>query len=252
MKALKKPVDNTPLNIREFILELFFPSFCLGCQKEGAFLCQDCIETLDISEYIYCLCNKRPQRLGPEYSAGKCSRCRDKKLSGLFFALPYQEKALTKKIIYQFKYEPYLKGLSKTLANIIGRHLILIKKNSEEFWVNAALIPIPMEIKKMKRRGYNQAQELASELSKITQAPMIIKNLIKIRKTISQTKLSAKERQENLTNAFAIKNPDQIRGKKIFLIDDVYTTGATMGECARVLKDAGAKSVWGITIAREA
>ena len=63
--------------------------------------------------------------------------------------------------------------------------------------------------------------------------------------------LSAKERQENVKNAFLIKKPEEISGKKIFLLDDVYTTGSTMEECAKVLKESGAKEVWGISIARE-
>ncbi len=238
--------------IKGFLLELFFPSFCLGCQKEGVFLCGDCQSTLEISEFNYCLCNKNPQRLIPGEKSGKCSRCPDKKLSGLYFALPYQEKTLTRKLIYQFKYDPYLKGLAQPLAQTIALHLVLAKNNTESIWENSVFIPVPMERKKMRKRGYNQAQELAQELSKIIITPAIAKNLVKIKKTRSQTKLSAKERQENMAGAFAIKNPAEIRGRKIFLVDDVYTTGATMNECARVLKDAGAKSVWGIVFAREA
>ncbi|MBX4200947.1 ComF family protein [Candidatus Parcubacteria bacterium] len=245
-------MDKILISATEFLLELFFPSFCLGCRKEGVFLCSDCQSTLEISEYAYCLCNKNPQRLPSDSTQGKCSHCRDKKLSGLWFALPYQEKALTRKLIYQFKYEPYLKSLAKPLAAILAEHLIITKKNTEQIWENSFLMPVPMEIKKMKKRGYNQAGELAKELSKIITVPAVYKNLIKTKRTQSQTTLSAIQRQKNQENAFALKNPGQIRGKKIFLVDDVYTTGATMEECARVLKDAGAKQVWGIAFAREA
>src|ERR1041384_1575858 len=95
--------------IKEFLLELFFPSFCLGCKKEGTYLCQDCKATLEISQYNYCLCNKNPLRLAPLAQGklqGKCPRCQDKKLTGVYSALPYKERALTKKLIHQFKYEP--------------------------------------------------------------------------------------------------------------------------------------------------
>ena len=236
---------------KNFVLELFFPSFCLGCQKEGAYLCEDCKSTLEISEYNYCLCSKDPIRLPQNSKGGKCSRCQDKKLSGLYFALPYKEKFLTKKLIYQFKYQPYIKGLAKDLAGILMEHFVLTGNTTEQTWENSFLVPVPMEIKKMKDRGYNQAEELAKELSKMLNIPLISNNLVKIKKTLPQMELSAKERQENLKDAFLVMNAEEIKGKKIFLVDDVYTTGSTMEECARVLRSAGAKQVFGIAIARE-
>ncbi len=236
---------------KKFLLELFFPSFCLGCQKEGTYLCDDCKATLDISEHNYCLCNKNPLRLPPNNASGKCQRCQDKKLSGLYSALPYKEKFLTKKLIYQFKYEPYIKNLAKPLASIMVEHLIVTGHNKESIWENAILLPIPMQLKKLKNRGYNQAEELAKELAKVLQIPVIANNLVKIRATLPQMKLSAKDRQENLKGAFFIKNTSEIKNKKIFLVDDVYTTGSTMEECANVLRTSGAKQVWGIAIARE-
>lgn len=264
--------------IKEFSLELLFPSFCLGCKKEGTYLCHDCKSTLEISEYNYCLCNKNPFRLptqaglppnrlltspdeGSEnYSRNensrpqensKCSKCQVKKISGLYFALPYKENFLARKLIHQFKYQPYIKDLAKILTGLLIEHLILTNKNTEETWGNSALIPIPLEKNKLKSRGYNQAEELAKELSKILKVPLILDNLVKVKKTPPQMELSAQERLGNLKNAFLIKNTTDIADKKIFLVDDVYTTGATMEECAHVLRDAGAKSVWGITIARE-
>lgn len=238
---------------KNFLLELFFPSFCLGCNKENVLLCGDCRATCEISEYTYCLCNKNPLRLPAQAglpSGGKCQRCQDKKLSGLYFALPYKEKFLTKKLIYHFKYR-HLKTLSKSLAEMLGEHFVVTKNNIEVIWENSILIPVPMEIKKMKHRGYNQAEELAKELASIVKIPVVLGNLTKIRATLPQMELSAKERQENLKNAFFVENPVELNNKKIFLVDDVYTTGSTMEECARVLKDAGVKQVWGIAFARE-
>jgi ComF family protein len=236
--------------ILDFLKELLFPSFCLGCNKEGTYLCQDCLAILDISQYHYCLCNKNPLRL-QNTSTGKCSRCKDKKLSGLYAALPYKEKFLTRKLIHQFKYEPYIKDLSKPLTEILEEHIILTGIN-QEVWQNSILIPIPLENTKLKSRGYNQSEELAKKLSAKLHIPLIANNLIKIKKTEPQMTLSAKKRQENVKDAFAIKNPTEIAGKKIFLVDDVYTTGSTMEECANVLRTQGAKSVWGIVIARDA
>ena len=243
-------VNNTMNKIKAFFLELFFPSFCLGCNKEGTHLCQDCKSLLEISEYNYCLCSKNPLRLTPDNQSGKCSRCKDKKLSGLYFALPYKEKLLTKKLIYSFKYR-YLKSLAKNLSDIVIEHLFLAGNNKEHIWINSVLVPVPMEIKKMKDRGYNQAHELAKELSKVIKVPVVTDSLIKTKATKPQIELSAQQRIENVKDAFEVKNFEQLNGKKIFLIDDVYTTGSTMEECAHVLRTSGVKSVWGIVIARE-
>lgn len=243
-------MDKSITKFKDFLSELFFPSFCLGCQKESALLCQDCRSILEISEYNYCLCSKNPFRI-KDSQRGKCSRCKNKKLAGLYFALPYKEKFLTKKLIYQFKYPPYLKSLSKILAGILIEHLILAKNNADKIWQESVLVPIPLEKKKLKKRGYNQSEELAKELSEIIKVPVLLDVLIKIKPTLSQTKLSAEEREKNLKNVFIIKNSREIASKKIFLVDDVYTTGSTMEECANILRLSGAKSVWGIAVARE-
>lgn len=241
---------------KNFVLDLFFPKFCLGCQKEGSYLCEDCKAILEISEFDYCLCNKNPFRLATNQKSGKCRRCQDKKLSGLYFALPYKEKSLTRKLIHQFKYAPYIKNLAKPLAGLLVEHFMLAQKNTDEIWENGILIPVPLDKNKLKIRGYNQAEELAKELSKIIKIAVVSDCLIKIKKTKPQMELKKEEREKNLQGAFAIKScgvseTPQLSGKKIFLVDDVYTTGSTMEECGSVLLQAGAKSVWGIAIARE-
>ena len=250
-------MDNLPQKIFNFALDILFPKFCLGCRKEGTYLCEDCRSILDINEFAYCLCD-RPRRL-PDPTAGKCTLCQNKKLSGLYFALPYKEHALTKKLIHQFKYRPYLKDLSATLASILAEHFVRSGRNTDEIWGNAVLIPVPIDKNKLKIRGYNQSEELAKELAKIIKIPVISETLVKMKPTRPQMELSKKERSINLENAFKIKNPagpagkplGNIQGKKIFLVDDVYTTGSTMQECAKTLKQSGAKEVWGICIARE-
>lgn len=234
---------------KDHILDLLFPKFCIGCQKEGAFLCEDCRGLLDIVEKNYCLCDSKICL--PAGRLGKCPKCSEKRLAGLYFALSFKDISLAKKLIYQFKYPPYLKGLAKTLAGIIIEHLVLAKNNTEEIWQNAVLIPVPLDKKKLKTRGYNQSEELAKELSKVLQVPVLSDVLIKIKQTKSQMSLSKADREKNLAGAFTIKNQEKISNKKIFLVDDVYTTGSTMSECAKILRKSGAKSVWGICIARE-
>jgi len=264
------PVNNF-LEAKNFLLDLLFPKFCLGCQKEGAYLCEDCRGILDINQFNYCLCENSPQTLPPHSTLGKCPKCSSKNLSGLYFALPYKEKQLTKKLIYQFKYQPYLKDLSKVLASLIIEHLILSGKNTNEVWQNSVLIPVPLRRKKFNERGYNQSEELAKELSKILKIPVIANYLIKTKETNSQMTLKKDERETNLLGAFKIASPSacnngplapsrrvattkqsfNLQNKKVFLVDDVYTTGSTMQECAKVLKAHGAKSVWGICITRD-
>lgn len=249
-------MDNLLQKIKNFTLDLFFPKSCLGCQKEGFYLCEDCKTLLDVSEFNYCLCDTNPIRLPLSSSSGKCRRCSEKKLSGLYFAISYKERALAKKLIHQFKYKPYLKDLSKTLAAILIEHFVKTAKNIDEIWNNGILIPVPLHKTKLKERGYNQSEELAKELSKILRIPVATDVLIKIKSTPSQMELKKEQRERNLQGAFAIKSGGTsdvppLSGKKVFLVDDVYTTGSTMQECALVLRDSGAKIVWGIAVARE-
>jgi len=243
-------VDNKNNKLKDFLLNLFFPKFCLGCRKEDTYLCDDCRTLLDISEFNYCLCSTKPARL-TQPNHGKCQRCKDKNLSGLYSALPYKDKQLTRKLIYQFKYQPYLKDLAKTLASILVEHFVLSGNNTNEIWDNSVLLPVPLDKEKLKIRGYNQAKKLAEELSKVLQIPVVSNTLIKMKFTKPQMELSKEEREKNLENVFTIKKPFDFTRGKIFLVDDVYTTGSTMEECAKTLKQAGAKEIWGIAIARE-
>ena len=249
-------MDKSIIKTKEFVSDLLFPKFCLGCQKEGSYLCEDCRGLLNICEFHYCLCSQNHQTISPNQNKnGKCSRCQDKKLSGLYFALPYKEGHITKKLIHQFKYQPYLKDLARTLASILIEHFVISQKNTNEIWQNSVLVPVPLDKTKFKIRGYNQSEELAKELSKVSKVPVISDVLIKTKQTKPQMESKKEEREKNLLGAFAIARSEatkqSLKNKKIFLVDDVYTTGSTMNECARVLRDAGAKSVWGIALARE-
>ena len=233
-------------SVKSFLLDLFFPPFCLNCGREGggaSYLCEDCQALLPISEDRYCLC-KKPVRM---FKKGKCKRCQPKKLNGLYFSLPYQN-FLVKKLIHQFKYQPYLKELSKNLASLIIKHFQLLD-NKPNFY-RFILIPIPLEKKRLKQRGFNQAEEIAKELSYFLKIPLITNCLLKIKATLPQVELSEKEREKNIKGVFLVKNIEKIENQKILLIDDVYTTGSTMEEAARVLKEAGAKEVWGVVVAR--
>jgi predicted amidophosphoribosyltransferase len=104
--------------------------------------------------------------------------------------------------------------------------------------------------RKLKSRGFNQAKEIGKELSSFLTIPLITDCLIKTKETVPQVELSAEKRRKNIEGAFLVKNKNLIKDKKILLVDDVYTTGSTMEEAARVLKIAGAREIIGIVVAR--
>lgn len=229
-----------------FILDLFSPQFCFGCRKEGTYLCNDCRAYLEISQYQYCLCKE------PIILSGKCRLCRAKKLDGLYFAVPYQ-KALIKKLIQYFKYEPFVKELAKPLASLIIEHFHLLEKQPGFLSnkISFILTPIPLDKKRLRWRGFNQAEEIAKELSKFLNIPLLPDCLIKIKRAVPQVELSDESRRENIKGAFVCEKSEKIKGKAILLVDDVYTTGSTMEEAAKVLREAGAKEVIGVVVARD-
>ena len=208
-----------------FILEILFPQFCFNCGIEGTYLCEDCKSILEITGFHQ------------KYSASN--------LKDLYFALSYNNP-LSKKLIQRFKYEPFVKELTKPLSSLIIAHFQLMD-NKPDF-SGFLIIPVPLGKRRMKWRGFNQAEEIGKELAEFLKIPLIPDCLIKTRETISQVELPEDARKENVKGTFSVKN--RILGKKILLVDDVYTTGATMAECARILMESGAKEIIGIAVAR--
>jgi len=205
--------------IKRFLLDLLFPAFCLGCKKEGTYLCQDCKATLEILEKRYCLCDESPTLLLKQARDGRCQKCRSKNLSGLYFALYFKERALTRKLLCFFLNEPhYLKDLAKTLSLLIFDHFSLAEIDAKELFADSLIMPIAKNDKETRTRGYNPSEEIAKELSLLLNTPVA----------------------QNST----------IIGKRIFLIDSLYKPDIMEG-LAKELKDNGAKEVWGITVARE-
>jgi len=234
---------NKLIAIKNFLIETLFPKSCIGCQKEGFWLCEDCIFTLEIQNWCLCpICQKRVLNFKT------CPNCKSKtKLNGLFIPLSY-ENLLVKKTIRLFKYEPFLKELYLPLSYIIISHLNLIECNI--FDDKFVIIPVPLYKSRLKWRGYNQAELIAKELSSVLRISFDKNNLIKIKNTPPQAELIQEDRFKNVTNVFLCQNPENIKNKKVLLIDDIYTTGTTMEECAKILKQSGAKEVWGLVVAR--
>jgi len=207
-------------------LDIFFPQFCLSCGREGNYLCQDCQGLLEISTF------HRPHPV--------------QNLKDLYIGLSYQNP-LVKNLIQKFKYEPFVKELAKPLSSLIISHFQLLD-NQPDF-SEYILAPVPLSKKRLKWRGYNQSEELGKELADFFKIPLVFNCLAKIKETPPQMELEGEARKENVRGVFLVKNNELIRGRKILLVDDVYTTGSTMKEAAKVLKEAGAKKIVGIALA---
>lgn len=224
-----------------FLLDLFFPIYCLGCEREKIWLCENCFKKIPLNSKSECpFCQK------PSFFGRTCQKCQNKNLNGLIIASDYQNELL-KKIIFSFKYK-----FIKELSSYLGELLISALKNhplisSIESFV---IIPVPLHWRRKKWRGFNQSELLAKKIEEYFSIPLFEKILIRKKHTKPQVKLKEKERKENIKNAFTIENPCAILNKKIILIDDVSTTGATLEECSKVLKKAGAKEIWGLVLAR--
>ena len=234
--------------LKSCLLEAIFPQHCLNCQKPGAPFCYDCLSLIEINSLYFCAFCAKPNRV---FKPGNCPKHQSKNLDGVFSAVSFNQP-LVKKLIHNFKYPPYLKNLSAATVFLIIAHFSLTK--NQIIWQageNSVLMPAPIFKNKQKQRGFNHAEVLAQELAVHFKIPLSNNNLIKIKKTLPQMALNRKQRQENLKGAFFVKNPEAVQGKTIFLIDDVITTTSTMEEAAKVLKQAGAKNVWGIALARE-
>ena len=113
-----------------------------------------------------------------------------------------------------------------------------------------ALVPVPLHPSRLRQRGFNQSLLLANGVAEVLQLP-VEACLLRTRRTDSQTRLQAEERQTNVSGAMAVKQGSQIAGRTYVLIDDVITTGATFAACASTLMQAGASSVKAATICRE-
>jgi len=230
------------------LLNLILPQRCLLCgrviQSENS-LCADCFKEINFIVAPYCQHCGKPLDLGrDDIQELMCISCLNKK--DIFrlcrSAIIYDDKS--KKLILDFKFADHLENkllLSKWLY-YAGRDIFDTEVD--------LIIPVPLHYTRLIKRKYNQSAVLAAELSKLTNISADYKSLKKIRYTIPQVQCDGKRRKINVRNAFVVTNPDRIKGKRIVLVDDVYTTGATMRECAKVLLKSGAKSVDVLTVAR--
>jgi ComF family protein len=112
------------------------------------------------------------------------------------------------------------------------------------------LIPVPLHPSRLRSREYNQSLLLADELNRALRLPLVYDTLVRTRATRPQTELTRRQRLVNLRRCFAVRRPNIVEGKRILLVDDVMTTGATFNECAKALRRAGAADVYAVALAR--
>ncbi|HJD56881.1 ComF family protein [Candidatus Tisiphia endosymbiont of Ptychoptera albimana] len=228
----------------DYLIDYILPARCLSCTemtetKED--FCQNCWKKLDFITKPYCIiCGSRLDiSILDNMCCAKCFQhkpCYDKSRSLIKF------NEHSKKIIHAFKYQDKT-ILAKTFSKLFYTHY-----NSEIQDIDL-IIPVPMNRFKRLFRMYNPALILALEISKLARKSFSPDVLIKSKWTKSQTFLSKKEREKNLSNSLILNKKYQIIGQKILLVDDVLTTGTTVNKCAKILKDSGAECVYVMTIA---
>ncbi len=231
------------------LLNCLLPPRCQKCGKvlsQDLGLCDDCLAEIHFITEPYCYKCGHPFEF-LEQKSGKllCGNCLKNKRTPFRLsrsAFIYDEDS--KKLILDFKFHDRTDN-----ANVLAKMLFIAGKDIWEAGIDV-IMPVPLHYTRLIKRRYNQSALLCNELGKLINIKVDNLSLIRHRKTRPQVELSGMERQRNVRNVFSVKNIDAVKGKRILLIDDVLTTGATLKECAYALKRAGAKSVDNLTLGR--
>jgi ComF family protein len=237
------------LELKDDLLDFVYPQHCAICKKhlrrEEKDICQVCWNSLVTLTDPFCpYCKSFIEEEDTECSfcksAGEFSE--DHKILLVRSLGRFDE--YYKELIHRFKY-----GKKIPLGKRLGRRLGETINDDSIFLKSDFLIPVPLHKSRYRERGFNQSEIIAEEISKATGLPFLKDMLKRKKNTKDQTNLSPQEREKNVRGAFVVTEPEMINGKKIILVDDVITTGATLSECARMLKQAGAEKILGMTIA---
>ena len=223
----------------ELVVDSFFPRRCVGCGRLGGFLCPECFGKLPRLSPPLCPNCGRPQASGIV-----CPDCwqRQTEIDGIRSLFRFDE--IIRKAIHQLKYRN-LKAISPCLAELLADYLRSNPLPGE------VLICVPLHSRRLRERGYNQSNLLARELGERIDLPVIDNCLIRVKQAQPQVRaVDVEERRRNVADAFVCRD-ERVSGRQIILVDDVCTSGATLESCAVALKNKGATSVWGLTLARE-
>jgi ComF family protein len=228
----------------KFIKDILFPVFCVECGKENFFWCEACIVKHQFSLISRCPgCNTN--------NAGElCGNCRPYFYIDYSFAFfEYRENDPAAKLIRDFKYN-FAHDVAEVWEMMINKAIGKMPLPD-----GATIVPVPLFARRERERGYNQAGIIAkiifNQIKKYFPERKYFLDdqiLARSRQTAQQAKLSKTDREKNVQGAFAVKN-DKLP-ETIMLVDDVFTTGATLNECAHALKTAGVKTIYAVTLAR--
>ncbi len=220
-------------------LDWLYPPVCAGCGAAGDRWCADCRNNARLCAPPLCpLCGQS------QTHDSLCYNCRKHRphYTGLrswaFFEGPLREA------IHKLKYKRDI-----TLGDVLAKPLIQTLDTLG--WRFDYVAPVPLAAGRLRERGYNQSAFLARPIAIAFDVPLSSKCMWRVRETHSQVGLSAEERIKNVAEAFAA-SPEIVRAKDVLVVDDVTTTGATLDACAAALRNAGAKNVYGLTLARAA
>src|ERR1700730_4373626 len=229
------------------IASLVYPPACTICPASVGlheYLCADCESKL--SRIVPPFCDKCSEPFdGAITTTFACANCAHRALHFDAAVSAYRSRGIVRHVILNFKY-----GRQIHLRHLVARWLVAaldderLRQRSFD-----AIVPVPLHPAKQRERGFNQAALLAEWLSEHMALPLR-PVLQRVRFTTTQTAFDRAERMQNLRNAFRLRKNGDVRKLRVLLIDDVLTTGSTLSECARVLKEAGAQSVYAATAAR--
>ncbi len=230
-------------------MDFCFPRQCPLCgrpsDRSERLVCWDCFRSLPLRTHFEAQC--RVCGRVPEGFVEKdfvCDRCRQwpPAFDGARAAAPFQGGV--RELLHAFKYRRST-WLRADLCDLLGGACGLLPSRE----ACDLIVPVPLHPRRQKQRSYNQSALLASALGRRLQIPVGLRYLVRTRKTPSQTRLNARARRVNVRNAFEVRREEWVRGRRILLVDDVMTTGATLDAAARALKRAGAWRVWAVTVA---
>ena len=227
------------IGLKKAALDVLFPQWCIGCGKEGGFICPSCRSSLPVVTSPLC-----PSCGSPQANGMPCAGCSGRPAAIDGIRSPFRFDGVIRDAIHQFKYRN-LRALAAPLAGLLVDYIATSPLPGE------VMVPVPLHRKRLRERGYNQAGLLAREIGKLTGLPVIDNCLIRLRHTPPQTSTpAAGARWDNMAGAFACGN-GRLDGRQVLIIDDVSTSGATLNSCAAALKAAGATSIWGLVLARD-
>jgi len=225
------------LKFKNAFLEMIFPVRCVGCGTEGEWFCKGCTDKIQLNKIQHC-----PVCWRENFNGKVCENCRSE-LAGVWVAASYRCNPELAAVIKTLKYK-FSESLVQNLSEILVT-TALPKDYSE----SQVVVPVPLHRKRQRWRGFNQAELLVRPVAEKLNLPFE-NMLLRVKNTPQQACLARHERLQNLRGAFAISPKFSPQNKIILLIDDIASTGATLSECAKTLKKAGAREVWGLVIAR--